>query len=95
MDEARAEVLLDLSGRAVCRFEAQIPGERIGELSVPMVRHFFQSLAQALGAALHVRADGDNAHHIVEGCFKALGKALGQATARSDGLGVPSTKGSL
>lgn len=94
MDEAQAKAVIDLSGRPICRFEADIPGTAVGELSIPMVKHFFQSFAVALGAAIHIEADGDNAHHIVEGCFKALGKALGQAVARGQS-GIPSTKGQL
>ncbi len=94
MDEARAEVLIDLSGRGISQFEAEFPRERVGELSMEMVRHFFHSLATSLGAAIHVRVDGDNAHHMVEGCFKALGRALRQATRRQ-GAELPSTKGVL
>jgi imidazoleglycerol-phosphate dehydratase/histidinol-phosphatase len=58
------------------------------------VPHFFRSLAESLGAALHVSVRGENAHHMVEACFKAVGRTLRQATRR-DGHDLPSTKGSL
>ena len=94
MDEARAEVLIDLSGRPISHFAGAFERDAVGGLSIEMVRHFFHSLAMSLGAAIHVRVDGDNAHHMVEGCFKALGRALAQATRR-DGAAIPSSKGSL
>ncbi len=94
MDEAQARVAIDLSGRAASRFDAVFPRDRVGELSTEMVQHFFKSLADSLGAALHVEVSGDNTHHMVEACFKAVGRALGQAVSRA-GTGVPSTKGSL
>ncbi|MEM1263620.1 MAG: bifunctional histidinol-phosphatase/imidazoleglycerol-phosphate dehydratase HisB [Pseudomonadota bacterium] len=94
MDEARAEVLIDLSGRPVSRFSGEFGRDQVGGLSIEMVRHFFTSLAVSLGAAIHVTVTGDNAHHMVEGCFKALGRALAQATRR-DGEAIPSSKGSL
>ena len=58
MDEAQARVALDLSGRAYFVFEGQFNRERVGELPTELVPHFFRSLAEALGAAihLHVRA---------------------------------------
>ena len=59
-----------------------------------MVQHFFLSLSDALGAALHIEVTGENAHHMVEACFKAVGRALGQAIRRS-GDSLPSTKGTL
>jgi imidazoleglycerol-phosphate dehydratase/histidinol-phosphatase len=59
-----------------------------------MVRHFFASLSQALGAAIHLQVTGDNTHHMVEALFKGVGRALRPALARSGGA-VPSTKGLL
>ena len=94
MDEAQAQVALDLSGRAVFRFDGEFPREAVGELPTEMVVHFFRSLADSLGAALHIRVDGENTHHIVEACFKATGRALRQAKARV-GTELPSTKGTL
>jgi imidazoleglycerol-phosphate dehydratase/histidinol-phosphatase len=94
MDEARAEALIDLSGRAHCEFEGAFGRERVGELPTELVSHFFRSLAQTLRATVHVRVRGDNAHHMVEACFKACARALRMALARQ-GEGVPSTKGVL
>ncbi len=94
MDESDARVALDLSGRAAFRFSAEFPRERVGELSTEMVEHFFRSLAESLGAALHIRIQGENTHHMIEAGFKAVGRCLRQAI-RKDGTGLPSTKGVL
>jgi len=59
-----------------------------------MVAHFFRSLADALGATLHLRVVGENAHHMIEACFKAVGRALRQAI-RVEGTQIPSSKGVL
>ena len=66
----------------------------MGGLPTELVPHFFRSFSEALGAALHVHVDGENTHHMVEACFKAVGRALRQAV-RHEGGGVPSTKGVL
>jgi imidazoleglycerol-phosphate dehydratase/histidinol-phosphatase len=94
MDESAAKVALDLSGRAVFVFSGKFPRERVGELSTEMVEHFFRSLADSLGAALHIEVSGENTHHMVEACFKAVGRTLRQAIDRS-GTELPSTKGML
>jgi len=94
MDESLATVAIDLSGRAAFRFEAAFPRDAVGELSTEMVEHFFRSLAESLGAALHVKVTGDNTHHMIEACFKGVGRALRQA-CRRDGAELPSTKGVL
>ena len=59
-----------------------------------LVEHFFRSLADSLGATLHVSVKGSNAHHMVEACFKAVGRALRQAI-HQEGNELPSTKGVL
>ncbi|MDT8450753.1 MAG: bifunctional histidinol-phosphatase/imidazoleglycerol-phosphate dehydratase HisB [Wenzhouxiangellaceae bacterium] len=94
MDETLADVAVDLSGRPAFVFDGEFPRESVGGLHTEMVRHFFASLAQALRCAIHIRVTGDNTHHMVEACFKALGRALRPALARDEG-GVPSTKGML
>lgn len=94
MDESEARVSIDLSGRARFVFNGSFPTESVGQLSTEMVQHFFLSLSDALGAALHIEVTGENAHHMVEACFKAVGRALGQAIRRS-GDSLPSTKGTL
>lgn len=94
MDESAAKVTLDLSGRAAFRFDGAFPRDNVGELSTEMVEHFFRSLAESLGAALHIEVDGANTHHMVEACFKSVGRALRQAIRR-EGTELPSTKGTL
>ena len=94
MDEAEGQVLIDLSGRPFARFEGAFDSERVGDLPTQMVPHVFRSLADAMGAAIHVRVAGENDHHKVEAAFKAFGRTLRQAVA-TDGSGVPSTKGVL
>jgi histidinol-phosphate aminotransferase/imidazoleglycerol-phosphate dehydratase/histidinol-phosphatase len=95
MDETEAHVLIDLSGRPYCVFEGDFVASHIGEYPTEMTRHIFRSLADSLGAAIHVRVTGDNDHHKVEACFKAFGRALRQAVKREAGDAVPSTKGVL
>jgi imidazoleglycerol-phosphate dehydratase/histidinol-phosphatase len=94
MDESEARVALDLSGRASFEFSADFPRDTVGELSTEMVEHFFRSLADSLAAALHIEVKGENTHHMVEACFKSVGRALRQAIART-GTELPSTKGTL
>jgi histidinol-phosphate aminotransferase/imidazoleglycerol-phosphate dehydratase/histidinol-phosphatase len=96
MDEAEAHVLIDLSGRPYSRFEGAFAADHIGAYPTQMTAHVFRSFADSLGAAIHVRVEGDNDHHKTEACFKAFGRALRQAVARDgDREAVPSTKGVL
>ena len=94
MDEALAQVAIDLSGRFHLKFIGSFPETMVGDLPTDMVKHIFYSFAENLGATLHISVEGENAHHMVEGCFKALGRALGQAV-KCDGSDLPSTKGAL
>lgn len=94
LDEALAQVTVDLSGRPYAVFEGVFPSPNAGEMPAEMTAHFFQSLATALGATMHVTVKGDNTHHMIEACFKATGRALRQAFAR-EGDSIPSTKGVL
>ncbi len=95
MDEARASATIDLSGRGVLVFEADFPTPMIGDFPVEMVQHFFLSLAENLGAAIHLSVSGKNAHHMVEGLFKACAKVLNQAITQTEHNSLPSTKGLL
>ncbi len=96
MDEASAQVLVDLSGRPYARFEGSFAGPSVGGLPTELVPHVFRSLADSLGAAIHVRVEGENDHHKVEACFKALGRALRSGLALGgSGEELPSTKGIL
>ena len=94
MDESLAEVAIDLSGRPAFEFEASFPRDIVGGFSTEMVRHFFASLSQSLRCALHMKVKGENTHHMIEGLFKAAGRALRPALARQ-GTELPSTKGLL
>jgi len=94
MDEAEAEVSLDLSGRPCFVWEGRFARERVGDLPTELVPHFFRSLAESLQAALHVRVRGENSHHMIESCFKGVGRSLRHAI-RLEGTELPSTKGVL
>ena len=94
MDEAQARIAIDLSGRPALRFEADFPQERVGDFPSAMCRHFFESLSQTLGAAIHIEVEGQDTHHMIEACFKGVGRALAQAI-RVEGHEIASTKGVL
>jgi imidazoleglycerol-phosphate dehydratase / histidinol-phosphatase len=94
MDEAEAQVALDLSGRPYFVWDGKFNRERVGELPTELVPHFFRSLAQSLGAALHITVRGENSHHMIESCFKGVGRSLRQAI-RLDSAEIPSSKGTL
>jgi imidazoleglycerol-phosphate dehydratase/histidinol-phosphatase len=94
MDESEAQVALDLSGRAYFAFEGRFGRDQVGALPSELVPHFFRSLADALGAALHLSVRGENTHHMIEACFKGVGRALRPALRR-EGSALPSTKGML
>jgi imidazoleglycerol-phosphate dehydratase/histidinol-phosphatase len=94
MDESLAQVAIDLSGRAWFVFDGRFPREQVGTLPTELVPHFFRSLAEALGCALHLSVRGENTHHMIEACFKGVGRALRPALARR-GRDLPSTKGLL
>ncbi len=94
MDEAEAQVAIDLSGRAYFVFEGSFGRDAVGGLPTELVPHFFRSLADSLGCALHLSVRGENTHHMVESCFKGVGRALRQAF-RIEGSTLPSSKGVL
>lgn len=94
MDEAEASVSIDLSGRPYPVFEGRFATPMLGEYRTDLTAHVVRSLAENLGAAIHVRVTGDDDHHKTEAVFKALGRALRQAI-RVEGDAVPSTKGVL
>ncbi|MCF7749808.1 bifunctional histidinol-phosphatase/imidazoleglycerol-phosphate dehydratase HisB [Bacillus subtilis subsp. subtilis] len=94
MDETLASAALDFSGRPYFVFTGQFKRERVGDMPTELVPHFFRSLCDAAGLNLHLSVQGDNDHHKVEACFKALARALRQALPRQ-GTALPSTKGAL
>jgi imidazoleglycerol-phosphate dehydratase len=98
MEEALAQVALDISGRPLLVYGAAIPAEAIGQYDTVLTEEFLQAFVRTGGLTLHVRlVAGRNAHHCVEAIFKALARALGDAVSidpRSSGE-IPSTKGTL
>lgn len=92
MDEAEAKVSLDLGGRPYLFFEGAFAQSNLGDYPTEMTEHVFRSLAQSMGAAIHVSVTGENDHHKTEACFKAFGRALRQAIA-IESQDLPSTKG--
>ncbi|HJH31950.1 MAG TPA: imidazoleglycerol-phosphate dehydratase HisB [Methanosarcinaceae archaeon] len=94
MDEALAEVTLDLGGRSYLMLSAGFGSPRVGEFNTQMVKHFFESLAENAKMNLHATVHGENDHHMIEALFKAFAYALRRAVM-IDGVGVKSTKGVL
>lgn len=97
MDEALAMVSLDISGRPYLVFDVVLPQVHIGGFDAELVEEFLRALSVHAGLTLHVRLlAGKNAHHMVEAIFKALGRALDEATRKDERIvGVMSTKGIL
>ena len=98
LDEALSQVAVDLGGRGWASIELPFHGLMIGRLSAEMIPHLLQSFAHEGRFALHVRLlRGENDHHRAEATFKALARALDDATRLDPRLGgeVPSTKGVL
>ncbi len=97
MDEALAQVVVDLSNRPHLEFRADIPAPMIGTFDTELVHEFLWKLAIEAKMNLHVIVHyGRNSHHIVEAIFKALGRALDEATTHDPRVkGIPSTKGML
>jgi imidazoleglycerol phosphate dehydratase HisB len=83
-----------LAGRPYAVFEGRFGRDAVGGLPTELVPHFFRSLADSLGAAIHVQVRGENSHHMVEACFKGVGRALRPAL-RVEGSELPSSKGVL
>ncbi len=93
MDETQARVAIDLSGRPAFVFNGDFPSQNVGEFAAEMCPHFFLSLSQALGASIQIDVKGDNTHHMIEACFKGVGRALRPAISRGPTMDIPSTKG--
>ena len=96
MDEARASVALDISGRPYAVLDLQLGTERVGELTTQNISHLLEALTRTAGLTLHITSVGSNDHHVAEAAFKALGRALRTAvTIDPRRSGIPSTKGTL
>jgi len=95
MEDALADVAVDLSGRPFCVYNVQYRTEKIGDFDVECIEELLRSFANHGKFNLHITVPhGINSHHIAEAIFKALGQALAQAVKIS-GKDIPSTKGSL
>src|SRR5712691_546766 len=98
MDEALAQVAVDISGRGVSSLDMPFGNAKLGTMESQLLAHFVDSLARHGGININAKiVQGDNDHHRAEALFKALGRALDQATTLDPRLGasIPSTKGSL
>lgn len=98
MDEALSRVAIDISGRPYLIWNVAFSRPKIGEMDTELFREWFQAFAQNAGITLHVEnLYGDNNHHIIESCFKALARALRDAIEIDPRQGneIPSTKGKL
>jgi imidazoleglycerol-phosphate dehydratase len=97
MDEARAMCAIDVSGRPLLVFEAELPPGGTGGLDHELVDEFFRALASTAKLTLHIEVQrGSNAHHMIEAAFKAFARALREAVSIDPTeSGVPSTKGTL
>ncbi|ACV61664.1 Imidazoleglycerol-phosphate dehydratase [Desulfofarcimen acetoxidans DSM 771] len=97
MDEALLLAALDLSGRGHLELSVEIPSPKVGDFETELLEEFLRALSVNGGITLHVtQISGRNSHHIIEGIFKALGRALRQAVETdSRANGIPSTKGVL
>jgi imidazoleglycerol-phosphate dehydratase len=96
MDESVATAIVDIGGRPYAVIDLPFRGDRAGALPLQLVEHSLEAFARSAGATLHVRGTGRNDHHLAEAAFKALGRALREATTIDPRrVGVASTKGSL
>ena len=97
MDESLAMCAIDVSGRPLCLFEADVPVTSIAGFDTELTEEFFRAVASNAKLTLHIGTRyGSNAHHLIEAMFKAFARALREAVAIDpDQRGVPSTKGTL
>ena len=98
MDEALILASVDISGRGMLCLSAEFRTEKIGTFDTELVEEFFQAFAANAGITLHIRQlDGKNSHHIAEGMFKAVARAMRKAVSIDEAARdeIPSTKGVL
>lgn len=98
MDEALVLVAVDISGRAHLSMDLPLPSSRVGSFDTELVLEFFEAFVRNAGITLHIKElSGSNTHHIIEGCFKAVGRVLKMAVAidAANADKIPSTKGVL
>ena len=98
MDEALIMCAVDISGRDYLGYALDIPSYRVGDFDTELCEEFFKAFVREAKITLHIRQlAGTNSHHIIEGAFKAVGRALSAATAKDEKYKdeIPSTKGVL
>ena len=96
MDETLILSAVDISGRSCLCYDLQIPTEKIGTFDTELVEEFFLAFTRSCPMSLHLKQlAGKNAHHIVEGAFKSVARALKAAVALDGTNDIPSTKGVL
>jgi len=97
MDEALGVCAIDISGRPLCVFRAELPHTNIAGFDSELTEEFFRAVASSARMTVHVGTRyGSNAHHLIESCFKAFARALREAVALdATEPGIPSTKGTL
>ena len=98
MDEALILCALDISGRAYLNYDVTIPTQKVGEFDTELVYEFMSAFTRELGLTLHLTMmRGENSHHIIEGIFKAFGRALSEGVSIDQMYAdeIPSTKGLL
>ncbi|MBR5260144.1 MAG: imidazoleglycerol-phosphate dehydratase HisB [Eggerthellaceae bacterium] len=98
MDEALLHAALDISGRGQLHYDVDLPFGMVGAFDTQLAKEFFIALATNAGVTLHVREiAGENAHHIIEASFKAVGRALCEACEINPRIAgeLPTTKGAL
>jgi len=97
MDEALANVVIDISNRPYLSYKVPLEGSLTGKFDVSILKEFFRALVHHAGITMHIELlSGNDAHHVAEAVFKAFARALDQASQREERLDdVPSTKGLL
>lgn len=98
MDEALILCAVDVSGRPHLEYALQVPTEKVGDFDTELVKEFWLAFVRSAKMTLHLRQiSGENAHHIIEGAFKAAARAIGEACSIDERFmnEIPSTKGVL
>ncbi len=98
MDETLILASLDISGRAFLKYGLEIPTEKVGEMDTELIEEFFISFVRNADITLHIKQlDGTNSHHIIEGAFKAVARAIREAVSIDENAKdeIPSSKGLL
>lgn len=98
MDESLILASLDISGRAFLKYDLVIPSQKVGEMDTELIEEFFISFVRNADITLHIKKlDGTNSHHIIEGAFKAVARAIKEAVSIDEKAKdeIPSSKGLL